>query len=267
MRSTACSKPASSARCCWPSNPSSARFAVQPDLRNNPDMGWRRVVARVEGRWQPALAVAAALTISVIGLAAGVQHQDRSRTDFVITRARPTFGYFIPGCGVAATAQQVLGMFAAFNSGRIPSVMRWIAPAGQFRWFTQANGDQSAGGERDGSRSRLDIYLRARWLAGERWRLVMLTLRPEARRGRPSPTIGVSIQYRRLASDLPPNAGGRLGIADGKASIADCRNGRIEVWSSGLDIAPNRDYSEIVIFECPRPKDWRPPRPIIACAQ
>lgn len=158
-------------------------------------------------------------------------------------------------------------MFAAFNRGNASLLMKWIAPRGTFKWFTQANGDGSGGGERNGSRSRLAGYLRARWLAGERWRLVMLALRPEARRGKPSRTIEMSIQYRRLAPDLPPNAGGRLGIADGKASIGDCLNGRIEVWSSGLDIAPNRDYSEFVGFACPRTPDWTPGRPIIACAQ
>lgn len=213
------------------------------------------------------LAAVSALTTSARGLAAVGHSQDRGRTEFVVTRATPTVGYFTRGCGVATTAYQIQAMFAAFNRGNISQVMKRVAGSGQFRWFTQANGDGSVTGERDGSRSRLGRNLRARWLAGERWRLIMLGLRPQARRGSPSWSIDVSIQYRRLASDLPKNAGGRLGIADGKATIGDCRNGQIGAWSSGLDIARNRDYSEFVAFPCPRPKEWSPPRPTIVCAQ
>lgn len=211
-------------------------------------------------------ATAFTLTLTVASLATAVQQPDRNRTDLVVTRAKPTVGYFISGCGVSRTAHQIQAIFATFNSGDIGSVLKWVAPSGEFRWFTQANGDGTSGGERDSSRSGLQTYLRARWHAGERWRLVMLALRPEARRGRPSPTIEVTIQYRRLAPDLPPNAGGRLGIADGKASIGHCRSGKIDVWSSGLDIAPNRDYSQFVAFACPRRHDWNPTQTIIACA-
>ena len=141
--------------------------------------------------------------------------------------------------------------------------MSMISEPGTFRWFTQSDRYGLASGSARGDRRELRTYLEQRHAAGERWVLVMVEVlvRAPVRR-----SVGLAVQYRRIAPDLLADAGGRLQIADGKAEIADCRGGRVTVWASGMDLAPGQDYSEHVGFACPRPNAWDPELTAVACA-
>lgn len=181
----------------------------------------------------------------------------------VVTRAQPTTGQFARGCSVRRTARSILRLFAAYNRGEIDSAMKMISPTGTFHWFTQANGDGSVGGSPRGSRRALRAYFEERHAAGERWVLVMAELFIRTATTR---ELDLGVQYRRVAPDLPPGAGGRLQIADAKVSIEDCRDGRVAVWASGLDLTLGRPYSQYTAFNCPRPTSWDPERVAVACA-
>ncbi|MDQ3936006.1 MAG: hypothetical protein M3340_15400 [Actinomycetota bacterium] len=179
-------------------------------------------------------------------------------------------GTLPPGCGPRRVATAVTRFLDAVESGDRRRVDVLLAPPARFQWFSSAESGNGvdrtftaygrtsdvgpAGGSDVDERPKLVRYLSERGAAGERWRLVAISVRRIAPRAWfasiPDVVAGVEYSLVRESSDVRVR-GGRNRIATGKGALA-CADRRVLAWSMGLESesAPPRLGVEL----CPRPK-------------
>lgn len=165
------------------------------------------------------------------------------------------------GCTPRQVASLLMRFTTAFNRGDRAALTRLFPeqdPPGRarepdgtvFRWYsvTEVTGRTVAFYDL----KDLFPYFARRHLQGERLRLLSVDVGPSSRRE----AVGIGYALRREANDLPPNLSP---YAHGKGEI-DCRRQRIYVWSMGHG-------GREPVVACPRPADWTPVGPVLACAR
>ncbi len=177
----------------------------------------------------------------------------------VVTRDNPTHP---ERCRPRAVARTVAGFLRSVTDGDWVALNRFLEEEPEFGWYSVTEGDLQGPSRHfvAYNRGRLDSYFRARHVVGERVRLLAVDVAYDADRD-----LGhIAYVVRRRAPDLS-EVGITGTLANGKGAV-DCQDGRVRLWSMGMDDSPRSARGELEAL-CPLPAavDWT--RTVVACAR
>jgi hypothetical protein len=162
------------------------------------------------------------------------------------------------GCRPRQVAERISAFLAAINAGD-GSAARYAAPelGPHGGWYSVTEGNPRRGGRHSvaSNRSSLASYFRRRHAHGERLRLLEVDVSYAYGLGH------IAFRVDRRADDLR-RLGIRTTVAHGKGALR-CEDGKIVVWSMGMEAGPEERHLEFTI--CPSPSV--PVRAIVACAR
>jgi hypothetical protein len=177
----------------------------------------------------------------------------------VVTRDNLTYPQ---RCRPRAVGRTVAGLLRSVTDGDWVALNRFLEEEPEFGWYSVTDG-VPRGPRRHFvayNRDRLDSYFKARHAIGERVRLLAVDVVYD-----PDRNLGhIAYVLRRRAPDLA-EIGITGTLADGKGAV-DCQDGRVRVWSMGMDESPRYARGTLKVL-CPLPPavDWT--RTAVACAR
>ena len=179
--------------------------------------------------------------------------------EVVVTRDNPTHP---ERCRPRAVAKTISGFLSSVTEGDWVALNRFVEDDPEFGWYSVTDGDPQEFTRHFVAyeRERLDSYLKARHTKGERLRLLGVDVAYDANRN-----LGhIAYVLRRRAPDLL-EVGITGTLANGKGAV-DCQDGRLRVWSMGMDDSP-RHARRTLKSLCPLPAavDWT--SSVVACVR